>query len=327
MAGVTAMAVVVRCRVGEVGMVGIRVRRAYRGSAFFRRRWCGVSTIAAVTAAVVLASLVSSPPAWAEPAPTDPAGRPVRSVPVSGVRAEPAAGVSVVDLPAAARARAGGLPVWAGRPSSGAPAAGPRAGGSLAAAGGPSRLRVEVLDRAAAERAGVAGVLLRLSWVDSPSAAGAASVEVDYSGFRGVCGADWAARLGLVRLPACALVTAAGPGCSRGEPLDARNNATTGRVWADVAVAAQVVSSADRRLALALGEPVPDSGGTVLAVMSVESSDGNAPDFSKTPLSPAFAWQAGTQSGDFSWSYPLRSPPAPAGAAPSVSLGYSSGAV
>src|SRR6266545_4742810 len=288
MAGVTAMAVVVRCRVGEVGMVGIRVRRAYRGSAFFRRRWCGVSTIAAVTAAVVLASLVSSPPAWAEPA--------------------------------AARARAGGLPVWAGRPSSGAPAAGPRAGGSLAAAGGPSRLRVEVLDRAAAERAGVAGVLLRLSWVDSPSAAGAASVEVDYSGFRGVFGADWAARLGLVRLPACALVTAAGPGCSRGEPLDARNNATTGRVWADVAVAAQVVSSADRRLALALGEPVPDSGGTVLAVMSVESSDGNAPDFSKTPLSPAFAWQAGTQSGDFSWSYPLRSPPAPAGAAPSVSL-------
>jgi len=188
-------------------------------------------------------------------------------------------------------------------------------------------LRVEVLDRAAAERAGVAGVLLRLSWVDSPSAAGAASVEVDYSGFRGVFGADWAARLGLVRLPACALVTAAGPGCSRGEPLDARNNATTGRVWADVAVAAQVVSSADRRLALALGEPVPDSGGTVLAVMSVESSDGNAPDFSKTPLSPAFAWQAGTQSGDFSWSYPLRSPPAPAGAAPSVSLGYSSGAV
>src|SRR6266508_3410573 len=161
MAGVTAMAVVVRCRVGEVGMVGIRVRRAYRGSAFFRRRWCGVSTIAAVTAAVV----------------------------------------SVVDLPAAARARAGGLPVWAGRPSSGAPAAGPRAGGSLAAAGGPSRLRVEVLDRAAAERAGVAGVLLRLSWVDSPSAAGAASVEVDYSGFRGVFGADWAARLGLVRLP------------------------------------------------------------------------------------------------------------------------------
>src|SRR6266540_1087043 len=144
----------------------------------------------------------------------DPAGRPVKSVPVSGVKAEPAAvsqsqrepwspsgaawpaaGVSVVDLPAAARARAGGLPVWAGRPSSGAPAAGPRAGGSLAAAGGPSRLRVEVLDRAAAERAGVAGVLLRLSWVDSPSAAGAASVEVDYSGFRGVCGADWAARL------------------------------------------------------------------------------------------------------------------------------------
>ncbi len=327
-------------------MVGIRVRRAYRGSAFFRRRRCGVSTIAAVTAAVVLASLVSSPPAWAEPAPTDPAGRPVKSVPVSGVQAEPAtvsqsqrepwspsgaawpaAGVSVVDLPVTARARAGGLPVWAGRPSGGSPAAGSPAGGSLAAPGGPSRLRVEVLDRAAAERANVAGVLLRLSWVDSPSAAGAASVEVDYSGFRGVFGADWAARLGLVRLPACVLVSPAEPGCSRGEPLDARNNPTTGRVWADVAVAAQLVSAGDRRVALALGEPVPDSGGTVLAVMSVESSDGNGPDFSKTPLSPAFSWQAGTQSGDFSWSYPLRSPPAPAGAAPSVSLGYSSGAV
>src|SRR6266540_103308 len=312
MAGVTAMAVVVRCRGGEVGMVGIRVRRAYRGSAFFRRRRCGVSTIAAVTAAVVLASLVSSPPAWAEPAPTDPAGRPVKSVPVSGVQAEPAtvsqsqrepwspsgaawpaAGVSVVDLQVTARARAGGLPVWAGRPSGGSPAAGSPAGRSLAAPGDPSRL----------------------------------SVEVDYSGFRGVFGADWAARLGLVRLPACVLVAPAEPGCSRGEPLDARNNPTTGRVWADVAVAAQLVSAGDRRVALALGGPVPDSGGTVLAVMSVESSDGNGPDFSKTPLSPAFSWQAGTQSGDFSWSYPLRSPPAPAGAAPSVSLGYSSGAV
>jgi hypothetical protein len=215
-------------------MVWMLLRRAFRGAVSSRqRRSKGVSTTAAVTAAVVLTSLVSSPPAWADPAPADPAGRPVTSVPVSVVKpkppvvsrsqrepwapsgvAWPAAGVSIVDLPAAAgsRARAGGLPVWAGRPSD----------GSLAAPGAASRLRVEVLERAAAERVGVAGVLLRLSWADSSSVAGAASVEVDYSGFRGLFGGDWAARLGLVRLPACALVTPDMPSCSRSEPLDAR---------------------------------------------------------------------------------------------------------
>lgn len=239
--------------------------------------------LAASVGAVVVAALLVATPALADPATPGSPGRPVRSVPVSPAKPKPPTvpqsqrdpwspsgvswptpGAAIVDLGAArgSRVRAAGLPVWAGL-AAGSPAV-----------GGPSRLRVEVLDKAVSERAGVAGVLLRLSWVDAPTAAGAASVEVDYSGFRGLFGGDWAARLGLVRLPGCVVSTPELGACQRAEPLGSRNNPTTGRLVAEVPVAAQVVSSADRRLALGLGEAVPASGGTVLAAMSTTTSSG-----------------------------------------------------
>ena len=68
-----------------------------------------------------------------------------------------------------------------------------------------------------------------------------------------------------------------------------------------------------------MGEP------TVVALLAGSSSDTG--DFAKTPLAQTGTWQSGESSGDFSRSMPVRVPPAPAGAAPPVSLGYSSGAV
>ncbi|WP_157246830.1 RHS repeat-associated core domain-containing protein [Nonomuraea typhae] len=47
----------------------------------------------------------------------------------------------------------------------------------------------------------------------------------------------------------------------------------------------------------------------------------------ETPLQPSATWQVAGHTGDFSWSYPLRVPPAPGGAAPSLALGYSSSSV
>jgi RHS repeat-associated protein len=46
-----------------------------------------------------------------------------------------------------------------------------------------------------------------------------------------------------------------------------------------------------------------------------------------TPLSPSATWQVSAQTGDFTWSYPLRVPPAPGGLEPELALSYSSSAV
>ncbi|AUG75818.1 type IV secretion protein Rhs [Kitasatospora sp. MMS16-BH015] len=44
-----------------------------------------------------------------------------------------------------------------------------------------------------------------------------------------------------------------------------------------------------------------------------------------TPLAPTASWDVVQQTGDFTWSYPLRVPPAPGGLQPSLALSYSSG--
>ncbi|MFT7873096.1 MULTISPECIES: RHS repeat-associated core domain-containing protein [Amycolatopsis] len=46
-----------------------------------------------------------------------------------------------------------------------------------------------------------------------------------------------------------------------------------------------------------------------------------------TSLSPSATWEVAAHTGDFSWSYPLRVPPAPGGLEPSLALSYRSSAV
>ncbi|MDX6282857.1 MAG: hypothetical protein QOH03_3928, partial [Kribbellaceae bacterium] len=46
-----------------------------------------------------------------------------------------------------------------------------------------------------------------------------------------------------------------------------------------------------------------------------------------SPLSPSATWSVSAQSGDFSWKYPLRLPPAPGGFVPQLGLAYSSSAI
>ncbi|WP_052684781.1 RHS repeat-associated core domain-containing protein [Lentzea aerocolonigenes] len=49
--------------------------------------------------------------------------------------------------------------------------------------------------------------------------------------------------------------------------------------------------------------------------------------FAATPFSASASWEVSKQSGDFSWSYPLRVPPSPGGFTPSLGLTYRSSAV
>lgn len=46
-----------------------------------------------------------------------------------------------------------------------------------------------------------------------------------------------------------------------------------------------------------------------------------------SPLSPSASWRVSPQTGDFSWSYPMRVPPVPGGLEPDLALSYSSSAV
>lgn len=86
-------------------------------------------------------------------------------------------------------------------------------------------LAVEVLDRAAAERVGASGFVFT---VEPDTARGAGElpveIEIDYSGFADAYGGNYAQRLQLVALPACALESPRPAGCNtRGTPVPARN--------------------------------------------------------------------------------------------------------
>jgi RHS repeat-associated protein len=234
----------------------------------------------------------------------------------------PSAGAADIDLPAAdtlalhkrtpeGSATPGGLPVHI------------RTAGEPVSTAGEARVRVEVFDRDTTATAGVRGVLLRVRDM-AGTAAGRVELNLDYSGFAGGLGGDWASRLRLVRLPACVLTQPTGE-CRQGTVLPARNNLTAGTLTATVDLArpdARLLMRTAGQTATVAG---PAVGGVVLALAAAPS--GPSGDWSATPLSASATWQVAAQTGDFTWSYPLRVPPAPGGPAPQLALGYSSGSV
>ncbi|MET9967956.1 RHS repeat-associated core domain-containing protein [Streptomyces sp. NPDC006356] len=164
---------------------------------------------------------------------------------------------------------------------------------------------VQVLDQKAAERAGVTGVLFTVG----TSEPGTARVTVDYGSFASAVGGDWAGRLGLVRLPACALTTPEKPKCRTTTPVDSTNNAKAETVTAKTPVA-------------------PRSAPTVMALAAdTTTSTAGGGDLAATPLASSSSWQAGESSGSFGWSYPITLPPAPAGPVPPLTLAYDSGSI
>src|SRR5205823_1124109 len=94
---------------------------------------------------------------------------------------------------AAARVRAGSLPVWVGHPAGVDPSS------------GPSQVRVDLASRSVATAAGVNGLLLSAQATTGSTGSGSTQLTVDYSSIAGAFGGDWASRLHLVTLPTCAL--------------------------------------------------------------------------------------------------------------------------
>ena len=299
---------------------------------------------------VMLAFVVSvgvlAVPRLADAAPSDPDPGPGgKSVPVSPVQsakttqpdmplwkpvqaAWPAGGSGTVAVDAgqfgaakapsgAAAARPGGLPVVVRAPIDD-PGAEPRTAAELQTqlrAAPPASVRVNVLDRAAAESAGVKGVLFTVERADRRSGRAPVALDIDYSGFAGMYGADYALRLQLVQFPTCVLTTPGRPECAA-TPVKGSRNVESARVLSvdrvtvDGDSAATAAAASDR-----------------MVFAAVASTSSAAGDYSQTSLSLAGSWEAGKNSGNFSYSYPIRVPPAVGGAAPNLALQYSSGSV
>ncbi|WP_190214318.1 RHS repeat-associated core domain-containing protein [Kitasatospora indigofera] len=208
-----------------------------------------------------------------------------------------------------------------------APAAQPAAGAQSAAAPAkaaatPAKVRVRTLDRPATERAGVRGLLLGLARADGAAAPGAVTAEIDYSGFKNAFGGDWASRLTLVELPACALTTPELAECRTRTPVPTANDLAGAKLTAEVGLAAAPVAATGPEARAAA--PV-SSGVTLLAAEADASGSGGT--YAATSLSPSGSWQVGGSAGDFTYSYPIEVPPSLGGPSPQVGLTYSSGSV
>ncbi|WP_405715518.1 hypothetical protein OG264_37805 [Streptomyces xanthophaeus] len=194
------------------------------------------------------------------------------------------------------------------------------------AAEAPSKVRVSVSDRTAAREAGIDGLLLSVNRSDASTKSTTAEVEVDYSTFRNAYGGDYASRLRLVELPACALTTPDRSECRAQKPLHSKNDALAGRISAQITMSGKAAAGpAAAAVDSARLSAVSAGGATVLAATAETS--GSAGDYKATPLQPSGSWTAGGATGAFSWSYEVEVPAVPGAFAPKIPLSYNSQSV
>ncbi len=286
-----------------------------------------VTLVAAVLAVAMPAGLVSVPPALADPPNSH---RPkvanhekqvpgrdlkVRQRKADPVKPGPAAkaawpkpGAAEVDVPSdgkGAGTRVGKLPVQVLPPGKQ-----PRSARAVPAAG---RVRVQVLDQQTSRTLGVDGLAFTVARTDTV-APGRVKVRLDYSGFAQAFGGAFGARLRLTQLPQCALTTPDKPECRAGKPVTAGNDAAAKTLTADVEAAPS-------------GSPTAATGQSATLLVATAGSGSSQGDYEATSLEASATWNAGGNSGDFTWSYPMRVPPVPGELAPEVALSYSSASV
>ncbi|MFG3349365.1 RHS repeat-associated core domain-containing protein [Streptomyces sp. NPDC048018] len=177
---------------------------------------------------------------------------------------------------------------------------------------------LRLLDRSAAERAGIDGVLLTLGNATAGTTAAPLKtrVTVDYSGFARAAGGDYGSRLQLVRMPDCVLTTPEKPECRIPTPLAGRNDAEAKTVTAD---AVAVPPAAPAGMQAQLG------GATATVLAATAGSASLAGDFKASPLAPSSSWNTELNTGTFTTSYGMAVPSVPGSFVPKVSLNYSSG--
>ncbi|MFD5752224.1 hypothetical protein [Streptomyces sp. NPDC127033] len=234
----------------------------------------------------------------------------------------PKPGTARISVPRSGvgKGRAGDFPVQL-RPS----AAKQRADGR------PEQAQVQVLDQKTAQALGVDGVLVAVEPL--AGAAGKVDVRIDYSGFRQVIGGDWASRLTLQQLPACALTTPRAKGCGKGKMLQTVNDTEQARVSAPVSLPAAASGNGQEtapvgRAAASEASATGLSAGSQTVLLAVTAAaSGASGDFKATSLTPSASWAAGGSNGGFVWTYDVDTPEVPGGLEPDLSLSYSSQSV
>ncbi|MFF0045205.1 hypothetical protein OG987_24530 [Streptomyces sp. NBC_01620] len=204
----------------------------------------------------------------------------------------------------------------------------------------PADVDVSVLDKSALAPVGAAGLGVKVTRRDGVAASGPVEVTLDYSDFKHAYGGDFAARLRLVKLPACALTTPEAKGCSaaKADFVKASNDVEAGKIKATVQADPDPAAAAPPALEqgstgllgaqtstlapAAKAAAVAASEGTVYALASTSSSD--AGDYRASTLSPAGSWNVSTGSGAFTYNLPIQVPKPPTGNAPSLGLSYNS---
>ncbi|GGV05672.1 polymorphic toxin-type HINT domain-containing protein [Kitasatospora aureofaciens] len=196
---------------------------------------------------------------------------------------------------------------------------------------------VQVTGQDQGKAVGVTGPLIALTDAEAPTSSNgrAASVTLDLKALQA---AGWSDRASLVALPSCALTTPGLSECRTQTPVAAKVDGH-GKITADVvlppSVPAQqrqngaVKASFSTTTAPVRTEAVADTGGSGGSVVlsASPSPSGAMGNYTASSLSPSAAWTAGSNAGNFTYSYPIQVPPALGGAAPTVALGYNSAAV
>jgi RHS repeat-associated protein len=321
--------------------------------------WRGVSLVGLVSSALLLSSLQavtlaapqspSKPPApnLGSPVPVRRDGSPAAaaSAPVTSASvvappaALPVAGSYQVALPIPAKgqthvvgsaaqlsaaATSAAVGPWQGVGSTGISLAS-RSGGVAG-----THVGVQVLDRATATRYGDSGLALLVTTAGAEAGANQVAVRVPSRMLQGLYGADFASRVRWVQTPITPPATAAqqphAVGRPPGLPTTVTSQAASSSLPAQaVGSASQIVAAvADAGSESIVVSPSTTSRSFVLAAVSTGAASNGTGSFAASPLRSSSSWQVSAQSGDFSWSYPLATPPAAAGPSPNLALSYDS---
>jgi RHS repeat-associated protein len=173
----------------------------------------------------------------------------------------------------------------------------------------PASVHVTVVDHTAAQRAGVSGLLVSVARPTPAIGTAAAatdqrvSVGLDYTSIKDAFGGGYGDRLRLAAYPACALTTPQVAACQTATPVAASaNDLADNRLVADVSL--------------------PADGSVLLGTTS--DASGTSGSYAASPLTSTAQWAVSGNTGAFTYTYPITTPPAPGGNQPKLSLAYSS---
>ncbi|MCX4749823.1 polymorphic toxin-type HINT domain-containing protein [Kitasatospora sp. NBC_01287] len=259
------------------------------------------------------------PAAYPQPKQWQPA---VATAPVAAATATVVLGADSAEARAAAAATGGGSPASAGLS---AVPAGSSAVTLAQAADDTSTahpVKVALAGPAGSKAAGVAGPLLTLTDADTGGPGHKVVVNLDLPALGDGL---WADRAHLVQLPACALTTPDLAQCRQQTPLQSQLDPGSGTLSAEVALPQPAADHPAAAAGSAGAATAPAAAPMVLAATSGPAGSGGS--YAATSLSPSASWGAGSNLGDFTYSYPIQLPGGLGGKAPAVALSYDSSAV